>query len=106
MIGLNSKVIGIDSDDYIGMDSKKIYLGKGAFDEDEPALKGQTTTDWLNDLVAALEELVKTMATSPPSPPVYVPLVAKTAIAVLPQLPKLRALLTRLHSKKVYIDNR
>lgn len=107
MIGLNSKVIGIDSDDYIGMDSKKIYLGSGAFDEDEPALKGETTTVWLEDLVSLLESLAKTMATSPPAPAeTYTAKLLKEGVKLQGQLPKLKNILKQLHSKKVFIDKR
>ncbi len=103
-IGLNAKVIGIDSDDYIGMDSKKIYLGTGAFDEDEPALKGETTTVWLDDLVSLLEGLAKTMATTPPAPPTYIAGLLKEGVKMQAQLPALKQLLKNLHSKKVFID--
>ena len=107
MIGLNSKVIGIDSDDYIGMDSKKIYLGKDAFDEDEPALKGETTTTWLEDLVSLLEALAKTMATSPPAPAeLYTAKLVKEGGSLLKQLPRLKQILKQLHSKKVFIDKK
>ena len=107
MIGLNSKVIGIDSDDYIGMDSKKIYLGSGAFDEDEPALKGETTTTWLDDLVSLLESLAKTLATSPPAPAeLYTAKLVKEGGSLLKQLPRLKQILKQLHSKKVFIDKK
>lgn len=105
-IGLNAKVIGIDSDDYIGLDSKKIYLGTTAFDEEEPALKGQTSTDWLDDLVSLLEGLAKTMATTPPAPPTYIAALVKEGAKLQVQLPKLKSVLKQLHSKKVYIDNK
>ena len=107
MIGLNSKVIGIDSDDYIGMDSKKIYLGSGAFDEDEPALKGETTTVWLDDLVSLLESLAKTMATSTPAPAeLYTAKLVKEGASLSRQLPRLKQILKQLHSKKVFIDKK
>ena len=106
MIGLNAKVIGIDSDDYIGLDSKKIYLGTDAFDEDEPALKGETSTVWLDDLVSLLEGLAKTMATTPPAPPTYIGALVKEGIKLQIQLPKLKGLLKNLHSKKVFIDKK
>ena len=92
------KNIGIIGNGFVGKavkESFKKYFNVFVFDLDKNKAN-----------IATLEELVKTMATTPPSPPVFVPALAKTAIAVFPQLPKLRALLTRLHSKKVYIDNR
>ena len=106
MIGINAKVVGIDSDDYIGLDSKKIYLGTDAFNEDEPALKGDTTTVWLDDLVSLLEALANTMATTPPAPPTYIAALVKEGIKLKAQLPKLKNLLNNLHSKKVFIDTK
>ena len=104
-IGLNAKNIGIDSDDYIGLDSRKIYLGTTAFDEEEPALKGETTTVWLKDLITILEGLAKTMATTPPAPPTYIGGMIKEGVKMQSQLPQLKQLLKNLHSKKVFIDN-
>lgn len=106
VIGFNSKVIGIDGKDYIGLDAKKIYLGTSAFEEKEPALKGQTSTDWLDDLVGLLEGLAKTLATTPPAPPTYIAGLVKEGIKLQIQLPQLKSLLKQLHSRKVYIDNK
>lgn len=103
-IGLNAKNIGIDSEDYIGLDSKKIYLGTRAFDEEEPALKGETTTVWLKDLITILEGLAKTMATTPPAPPTYIGGMIKEGVKMQSQLPQLKQLLKNLHSRKVFID--
>ena len=105
-VGINAKEIGIDSDDYIGLDSKKIYLGTGAFREEEPALKGETTTVWLEDLIALLEALATTMATTPPAPPVYIGALVKEGVKLKAQLPMLKTLLKTLHSKKVFIDKK
>ena len=88
-------------------DSKKIYLGSGAFDEDEPALKGETTTTWLDDLVSLLESLAKTLATSPPAPAeLYTAKLVKEGGSLLKQLPRLKQILKQLHSKKVFIDKK
>lgn len=106
MIGLNSKVVGIDADDYIGLDAKKIYLGTGAFEESEPALKGETSTVWLDDLVSLLEGLANTMATTPPAPPSYIGALVKEGVKLKAQLPQLKTLLSKLHSKKVFIDKK
>jgi len=106
MIGFNSKIIGIDGEKYIGLDAKKIYLGTTAFEEKEPALKGQTSTDWLDDLVSLLEGLAKTLATTPPAPPTYIGALIKEGIKLQIQLPQLKSLLKQLHSRKVFIDNK
>lgn len=103
-IGLNSKEIGLDADKYVAIDSKKIYLGVDAFKEKEPVLKGQTSTDWLDDLTSQLETIVKGMATAPPAPPAFVAKMIATSNAVLPLLPTLKQKLKLLHSKKVYTE--
>lgn len=105
-IGLNAKVIGIDGEDYVGLDAKKVYLGTTAFEEKEPALKGQTSTDWLEDLVGLLESLANTLATTPPAPPTYIGGLIKEGVKLKAQLPQLKGILKQLHSKKVYIDNK
>lgn len=105
VVSLNSKTIGIDGEKYIGLDAKKIYLGTTAFKEKEPALKGQTSTDWLEDLVGLLEGLARTLATTPPAPPTYIAAMIKEGAKLQVQLPQLKTLLKQLHSKKVFIDN-
>jgi len=104
-IGLNAEQVGIDGEKYVGIDAKKIYLGTTAFEEKEPALKGQTSTDWLDDLTSLLEGLANTLATTPPAPPTYIAALIKQGVKLKAQLPQLKALLKQLHSKKVFIDN-
>lgn len=103
-IGLNAKEIGIDGENYVGLDAKKVYLGTKAFDEEEPVLKGLTTTDWLDDFMSQFETIVKGMATMPPAPPAAIAKMIATANAVLPMLPTLKNLLKQLHSKKVFTE--
>lgn len=103
-IGLNAKQIGIDGEDYVGLDAKKLYLGTKAFDENEPVLKGQIATDWLDDFMSQFETLVNGIATAPPAPPAFVAKVIATAAAILPMIPTLKGLLVQLHSKKVYTE--
>lgn len=103
-VGINAKEVGIDADKYITIDSKKVYLGVEAFKEKEPVLKGQTSTDWLDDLTSQLETIVKGMATAPPAPPAFVAKMIATSNAVLPLLPTLKQKLKLLHSKKVFTE--
>lgn len=103
-VGLNAKVVGIDADDYVGLDAKKIYLGTDAFKEKEPVLKGQTSIDWMDDHLSQFETIVKGMATMPPAPPAAIAKMIATANAVLPVIPQLRNLLKQLLSKKVYTE--
>lgn len=103
-IGFNAKEIGIDADDYIGLDAKKIYLGKKAFNEVEPVLKGQISIDWLDDFISQFEKLVKGMATAPPSPPVFVAKTIALCNSIVPLIPVLKQQLNMLLSKKVYTE--
>lgn len=103
-IGLNAKEIGLDAIDYIGLDAKKIYLGNQSFREKEPVLKGQTSTDWLDDFISQFETIVKGMATAPPAPPAFVAKMIATSNAILPLIPTLKQQLKLLHSKKVYTE--
>ena len=103
-IGLNSKFIGIDSDKYISLDSKKIYLGKVALKrEDEPVLLGQSTIELLNQFITQVELLTQALA-KPLPPPAYVASVSAVANSVVPQLPPLKSRLKTLLSKKVYTE--
>ena len=103
-IGLNGKVVGIDGEDYVALDAKKVYLGTDAFKEKEPVLLGQTSTDWLDDFMSQFETLVKSIATAPPAPPAYVAKQIATANSILPLIPTMKNLLKQLHSKKVFTE--
>ena len=103
--GVNANSIHFDGVDYIGLDAKKIYLGKVALSrEDEPVLLGQTTTDFLEDFIKLFQAMIKTMATMPPAPPAAIAKMMAQANAILPQLPPLKQRLPRLHSKKVFTE--
>ena len=58
-LGISSKQTFIDSEDYIGLDAKKIYLGEQAkIRESEPVIKG----DRLEILLQSLIESIKTIS--------------------------------------------
>lgn len=104
-IGLNSKTISLDGEEYVGLDAKKIYLGVEALKrEHEPVLKGQTTTDWLDDFISQFETLTKGIATAPPAPPAFVAKCIAVANSIVPIIPILKNQLPNLHSKKVYTE--
>jgi hypothetical protein len=104
-IGINSKHVGIDGEDYVGLDAKKVYLGKKAFSEDEPVLLGQITTNWLEDFLGQFEQIMKAMATAPPVPAeAYTAVMTGAAKAIVPMIPTLKSLIKRLHSKKVFTE--
>lgn len=104
-VGANAKTINLDGEKYVALDAKKIYLGTDALNrEDEPVLKGQTSTDWLDDFISQFETLIKGMATMPPAPPAAIAKMIATANAIQPVLPVLKKRLPQLHSKKVYTE--
>lgn len=104
-IGINSKHVGIDGEDYVGLDAKKVYLGKKGFTEDEPVLLGQITTNWLEDFLGQFEQIMKAMSTAPPVPAeAYTAVMTGAAKAIVPMIPTLKSLIKRLHSKKVFTE--
>lgn len=104
-IGLNAKTVSLDGEEYVGLDAKKIYLGVAALKrEQEPVLKGETTALWLEDWLSQFEQLVKGMATAPPSPPVFVAKVIALCNAILPIIPILKNRIPNLKSKKVFTE--
>ena len=104
-VGINSGTsIAIDGTDYIGTDATKIYLGVAAHKEEQPVLKGQISTDWMNDFLQQFKTVVEAMATLPPAPPAAIAKLIATGNAVNPVLPVLENRLPNLHSKKVYTE--
>jgi hypothetical protein len=103
-LGITAEQVGIDGDKYITLDANKIYLGRIALKkEDEPVLLGQSTIDWLSQLVTNLNTLINTMAKSPPEGP-YSGAVSSVAKSVQPQLPTLKNRLDLLKSRKVFVE--
>ncbi len=102
-IALSGKVVGIDGEDYIGLDAKKIYLGASArILENEPVLLGQTTVDWLDEVIRQLEQISKTLATLPPAPAAAIPKLIVLGNTLLPTIKALKARTTTLNSKQVF----
>lgn len=88
----------------VSLDGKKIYLGTIALNrEDEPLLKGQTTQDWLTNLVDNLDTLLQSLS-KPGPPPVYVAKNVATATALLPAIKVLKNQIKLLTSKKVFTE--
>ena len=103
-VGITAEQVGIDGDKYVALDASKIYLGRIALKkEDEPVLLGQSTIDWLSQLVTNLNTLINTMAKAPPEGP-YSGAVSSVAKAVQPQLPTLKNRLDLLKSRKVFVE--
>jgi len=103
-IGINSKRVGIDGEEFVALDATKVYLGTQAFGEREPVLLGQTSIDWLDDFLSQFEILIKAMASMPSAPPPAIATMKSTANAIKPVVPQLRNLLKPLLSKKVFTE--
>lgn len=102
-IGLNSKIVAVDGEEYVGFDATKLYWGTNSFTEDEPCLKGKTTTDWLKDLCGQLNQLLEVM--SKPSAPVpWISTVASKANMVKPMIQSMKERLPQLHSTKIFVE--
>ena len=103
-IGLAADKIVFNGNEYVGMDAKRIFLGTNSYDEDEPALKGATTKQWLNDLVTYLDLTAQVLSVTPPAGTPFA-VVAVGAFATLSASLKSHALLLQtIESRKVFID--
>lgn len=103
-VGVVAKVVGVDGEEYVAFDAKKVYLGTAALKEKEPVLLGQTSVDWLTKVLETLDKLLEVMKTTPPQPPVWVPAVVSAATLTKMSLLKYKAELNTLKSKKVYTE--
>lgn len=103
-IGLAADKIALNGTEYVGVDAKRIFLGTNSFDEDEPALKGATTEEWLDNLVSIIETTAKSLSKLPP---VGDPFAASATGVFKVFAGNLKAhlkLLPTIKSAKVYID--
>tara|TARA_B110000858_G_scaffold34277_1_gene38248 strand:- start:512 stop:1639 length:1128 start_codon:yes stop_codon:yes gene_type:complete len=103
-IGLASNQIALNASEYVGVDAKRIYLGTNAFDEDEPALKGATTKQWLSDLVKIIETTAQVLGKAPPAGTPYAAVAVGTFNVLVGSLKAHALLLNTIESNKVYID--
>lgn len=103
-IGLMSSDIALDAHTQVGIDAKKIYLGKKSQEELEPVLLGNSTTEWLRDLVGTLGLLIETMGSTPSTPDSWVPVVATMAKSLDPIKKTLEQRLRSLESKKIFVE--
>lgn len=101
---VTSNILGLDSEDYLSLDSKKIYLGVRAKNfENEPVLLGETSVQWLSSLVTQLENLATILAT-PGTPFDYIAKLTAFGNTMLPTLSVLKTQLELLKSKKVFTE--
>lgn len=103
-IAQNAKNINLDASDYIGLNAEKLYIGSvGNKRESEPALLGDTSEKWLQDLISMLQTLVQSCETASSvtgGPVIQLNVIAPSLKA---QLEVLERRLKSLKSKKVYI---
>ena len=103
-VGINTKAVAIDGEDYVGIDANKIYLGSVALKrEDEPVLLGQSTTEWLEELHSVVNQIVNHLATMPVMTGGEAKGVA-IGSSLLPLMAPMKAKLELLKSKKVFTE--
>ncbi len=110
-VGLNGKTVNIDADDFVCIDSKKIFLGEKARTAVEysaqPVLLGKNTVDLLDDFLKAVENfadfLVKPSGLQA-SPAIAVAQLKKEGGILFARIKPLKARLKELKSKKVFTE--
>lgn len=110
-VGINGKSVNIDADDYICLDSKKIYLGEKARTAVEysaqPVLLGKNTVDLLEDFIKAVESFANFLVTPSglqAAPAVAIAQLKKEGGIMYARLKPLKARLKELKSKKVFTE--
>lgn len=103
-IGLNSKTVNFDGDDFVSMDGKKVYLGDLGKTEKEWVVLGQQNENWLNDLLNLLTETGNTLSTLPPSPTQAIGRLVILGAIIKARVNLLKAKLPTLRSKKVFTE--
>ena len=110
-VGLNGKSVNIDADDYVCLDSKKIYLGEKARTAVEysaqPVLLGKNTVDLLEDFIKAVENFANFLVTPSglqAAPAIAVAQLKKEGGILFARIKPLRARLSELKSKKVFTE--
>ena len=110
-VGLNAKSVNIDAEEYICLDSKKIYLGskaRTAIDHNkQPVLLGKNTVDLLQDFIRAVESFAEFLV-SPgglkPAPAIAIAQLKKEGGILFSRIKPLKARLNELKSKKVFTE--
>ena len=110
-ITATSDIIGLDGEQYIGLDANKIYLGKRAKElEAEPVIKGDTLEIWLNQLIKGLEGVAKAMTKAKTIDQKIIPNVNKEGIVFKAKLKSLTSQInpggkqSQLKSRKVFTE--
>lgn len=104
-VGVNADIIGIDGKKYVAVDAKKIHLGKKALQEQQPVLRGEKTTEWLDELLdrlATFSDILKTM--NPTDPIGSITKIQTYGVALQTYVSALKTKLPTLKSTKVYTE--
>lgn len=103
-VSVAAQSINLDSTEYIGLESPKIFLGSVAKTlQEQPVLKGTDTTEWLAELVDVLLKVSKEFSKIT-DPNLAVSILQKLAVTLPPTLNELKAELPSLKSKKVFTE--
>lgn len=107
---VTSNNIGLDAIESIGLDSKKIYLGREALQrEGQPVIKGDELENFLNTLLNTLETIGKSMEKAKTVDGKILPNMILNSKPVLANIDSLKTLInpggqSRLKSKKVFTE--
>ena len=108
-IGLSSNNIGIDAVENIGLDSKKIYLGNRAHNENQPVIKGDELESLLQRLLNKIEAIGRVMGTATTVNGQPIPVLNLEGPSITTEIRALKTLInpggqSRLKSKKVFTE--
>ena len=112
-IGINSKTVNIDSDDYFCIDSSKIYLGSRARSNSgnakQPVMLGHQVETYLQDVIDVLEGVSKAMSKAKTIEGKPIPLLNMKGVSTLGAFQALKARLnprgkSQLKSNKTFVE--
>ena len=103
-IEMSSKRIHIESEDFVALDSKKIYLGRGSLEERQAAILGTETVEWLRDFVLRLKRAFTNISEAGPDARPFVAATIKETASIVEGLEPLLKRLENLSSKKTFIE--
>lgn len=104
-VGLIGNSVNIEGQSYVGLDSKKVYIGGTlARQESEPMLLGGTTSEWLESLLDKLDRLLKSLAEMGTDPVIALPVLIADATAIAKTLPILKNELKNIKSTKTFVE--
>lgn len=107
-IGLNGQSVNLDGTEYLGFDSKRIYLGEQARvlpeDQKQNAVKGKALEEYNIALLQLLSDLAVLLQNVPPVPAAISLALTQTSIKIASSLESLRNLLRSTKSKKVFVE--